>query len=70
MTTGKQAKDYSCPTCGARNMEIDLWDRPIIQPHRTQDILVGIIGTAYCPVCSWGGNLYKGLGAPVHVGAN
>lgn len=46
--------DYSCPVCGARNMRVDIFNRPILYSHvkRPDDDWVYVVATYCCTVCS------------------
>ena len=48
-------KDYSCPVCGARNLEVVTWEgRPVLWTDRGEELKY-VVGTYYCTVCSKGG---------------
>lgn len=47
-------RDYSCPICGARNLQVTSFSPPILYTHEKQpgDDWVYVVGTYYCTVCS------------------
>lgn len=47
-----QPKDYACPICGARNMDVEIFDKAVLVEMDEDANLKYCQGTYYCPVCS------------------